>query len=112
MADTTIAAGTLQHRILIQSRTAVQDGYGQQQDAYSDVRTTWASVRAASSREVYAASGFVSQLTHVITIRYSASAAVSAGMRVLFRGRVFDIQAVSDPDETRTVLNLYCMERA
>ena len=106
-----LASGSLNRRVLIQQQTTQQDGYGQQQSVWSDYRSAWASVRTATSKEVYAASGFVSQLTHIITIRYNAALPVTHGMQVEFRGRTFLVQAVSAPNEDLVQQDLLCMER-
>lgn len=103
-------AGQLNRRIVVQSQATSQDSYGQQQQTWTEVLTCWASIKAATSREVYAAAGFVSQLSHVITIRYPATPITSA-MRVLYGSRVFQVQAVVDPDESRVLMNLFCLER-
>lgn len=103
-------AGQLDRRIVIQSQATSQDAYGQEQQTWTDVFTCWASIHAATSREVYAAAGFVTQLSHVVTIRYTSTSITSA-MRVLYGTRTFQVQAVVDPDESRVLLNLYCLER-
>lgn len=105
-----LSAGSLQRRITIQAQTTTQDSYGAEQQTWNDVLSCWASIKAASSREVYAAAGFVSQLSHIVTIRYTTTAITSA-MRVLYGTRTFLVQAVVDPDESRVMLNLYCLER-
>jgi SPP1 family predicted phage head-tail adaptor len=113
-------AGTLNRRITIQQRSQAQDEFGQPTDSWTDFVSTWAGIRAATSKEVYAASGFTSQVTHVITIRYrkevvtgvSATETVNSSQRVVYQNRVFQIQAVTDPDEGKVWLNLLCIEIA
>lgn len=102
-------AGSLKRRICIQSQSTTQDASGQPVSTWTTVLNTWASIHAASGKEVYAASGFISELSHVLTIRYPALT-VNSTMRVLYRSRIFIIQAVSDPDEGRRQLNLLCKE--
>jgi SPP1 family predicted phage head-tail adaptor len=101
-------AGELNRKITIRAPSESQDEYGQPAVSWVDVLTTWASIRAATSKEVYAASGFASQLSHVVTIRWRPG--ILAKQRILYRGRIFEIQAVSDPDESRINLNLLCLE--
>lgn len=100
--------GALDKRITIQSPSESQDEYGAPTQDWTDAATTWAAIRAATGKEIYASSGFVSQLSHVITIRWRTG--ISAKQRVVYRGRIFEIQAVSDPDESRTELKLLCLE--
>lgn len=104
-----LEAGTLNRPIKIQSQSTAQDAYGQQTTTWNDVVTCWASIKAATSKEVYAASGFTSQITHKITIRYQDTP-IRSNMRVAYRNRFFTIQAVSDADESRAQLALLCLE--
>lgn len=103
-----LSAGRLNRRITIQSPSTEQDVSGALTTQWNDVVSTWAGIRAATSKEVYASASFVSQLSHVVTIRFNP--AVQHGMRISYRGRVFRIQAVSDPDENRVMQSLLCME--
>ena len=102
--------GKLNRRITIQSPSTERDISGTPKKSWSDVLTTWASIRAATSREVYAVASFVSTLSHVITIRYRSGVTITHAMQVLYAGRKFEIQAVSDPDEGREQLQLLCLE--
>lgn len=101
-------AGKLSRQVTIQSPSTTQDEYGQPTQAWTDVITTWAAIRAATSKEIYAASSFVSQVSHIVLIRWRPG--IQAKQRILYRDRVFEIQAISDPDERRVSLNLLCLE--
>jgi len=100
--------GRLNKRVTIQSPSESQDEYGQPTQDWTDVCSTWAGIRAATSKEVYAASSFVSKVSHVVTIRWRSG--IEADQRILYRSRIFEIQAVSDPDESRVELNLLSLE--
>lgn len=103
-------SGKLNRRIEIQSQSTSQDSFGQPLTTWTTVLCTWAGIRAATSKEVYAASGFTSQVSHVITLRYHPGLTILSSDRVVYEGRIFPIQAVSDPDEGKRELNLLCME--
>ncbi len=104
-----LSAGDLNRHITIQSQSTTQDAYGQQTTTWDDLMSCWASIHAATSKEVYAASGFTSQVSHKITIRFPALA-LRSNMRVIHRERTFNVQALSDPDEGRVQLDLLCLE--
>ncbi|SEB40714.1 phage head closure protein [Terriglobus roseus] len=104
-----LRAGSLNRRITIQSQATTQDAYGQQVNTWDDLLTCWASIKAVTSKEVYAASGYTSQVSHKITIRYP-TVAISSKMRVLYETRLFHIQAINDPSEGREQLDLLCLE--
>lgn len=102
-------AGKLNRRITIQSPSETKDEYGQPTTDWTDVGWPWASIAAPTSKEVYALGpGFTAQVTHKIVIRWREG--VTSAMRVVYRGRIFQIQTVSDPDEGRVQLNLMCLE--
>ena len=101
--------GSLNRKITIQVPAVTQDAFTEPQQNWTDVGTVWAAIHTATGKEVYAASGFTSQMTHSITIRYPAFA-VQTNMRVLYGTRSFLIQGVSDPDESRVQVDLFCLE--
>lgn len=103
-------AGELKRRIRIQQQSSTQDDYGQQIESWSDVLVCWAAIKAATSKEVYAASGFTSQITHKITIRFPRDIEIRSNMRILYGTRVFLIQAIPNPDEGIQQLALMCLE--
>jgi SPP1 family predicted phage head-tail adaptor len=106
-----IAAGCLRHRIVIQQNSGAVDAeFGSQTDVWTTVRGTWADISTVTGREVYALGpGFTAQVTHRITIRWTPQV-IRSGMRVIYGGRMFVVQSVSDPDERRQQLNLMCLE--
>jgi len=53
--------GALNKRITIQSPLEVPGDYGEPTTQWTDVISTFASIRAATSKEVYAAQGYTSQ---------------------------------------------------
>jgi SPP1 family predicted phage head-tail adaptor len=105
-----VGAGKLNRRITIQRPSQTRDQYGQLTTDWADVLSTWGGIRAATSKEVYAASGFTSQVSHVITLRYRPRTPILSSYRVNYQGRIFQLQAVSDPDENKVQVNLLCLE--
>lgn len=102
-------AGTLNRRVGIMAPSVEQDDAGQPIDTFAPLYQCWAGIRTATSKEVYAASGFVQQLSHVVTLRYPA-VKITPGCKVTYEDRTFRVQAVSDPDESRVQLQLLCLE--
>ena len=103
--------GELKRKITIQSPSTTQDSFGQPTDTWDTVANTWAAINAVTSKEVYAlGAGFTAQVTHRVTIRFRRDLCIQSGYRILYRDRIFRVQAVSDPDEERVLLNLMCQE--
>lgn len=101
-------AGELRHRITIQRAVEVSDDLKTPTVTWQDVATVWAAVEPLSGREYLLAQNVNAELTVRIRIRYRPG--VTPGMRVLYNGRVFDIQAVIDVEERHRELQLMCKE--
>ncbi len=107
-------AGRMRHRITIQrERNAsdpgfVPDGEGGYELEWIDIATVWAEVRPLSVRE----QGFAAQLqdsrTHQVRLR--ARNDVTAGCRIMFKGRPFNIVGVMTVDEIKHEMLVPCEE--
>lgn len=103
-----VRSGDLNRRIAIQQRTTTPDGYGQQTTTWTDVITCWASIEPLNGRELVQAQAVQAETTHQVTILYRSS--ITAAMRVVYQGRVFNILSVIDPDTSHVALQLLCSE--
>lgn len=106
-----IPAGNLRHRVSIQQKQISQNPVsGELTETWADVWTNVpAAVEPLSAREFIAAQSFQSEVSTRITIRYRAG--ITAAMRILHNGRIFNIQGVlADPDSGRSWLTLPCSE--
>ena len=101
-------AGALRHRVTIQSGTPTRDGFGTEVLVWGTVATVWATVRSVSGREQVQPEQIFANVTHQITLRYLAG--LTAKMRVLWRGRVLEIQGVREPDNRLRMMQLDCLE--
>lgn len=101
-------AGSLRRRVTLQSRATAHDAYGQQSTSWATVATTWADIQPLSGRELLSAQAQQAETTHKVLIRYRAG--VTSAMRLLYQGRVFNIQSVTDPDMAHVTLELLCSE--
>lgn len=102
-------AGNLRHRVLIEQRQLAQDGRGDPVETWTAFAEAWAAVEPLSGRERFAARQEGSEVTTRVRLRYLAG--VTPEMRLSFAGRLYDIEAVIDPDERHRALVLLCVER-
>lgn len=100
--------GQLRHRVTIQTATETRDAIGGVIAAPSTFATVWASVEALQGREYLAAQQVNAEVDHRIRIRYLAG--VTPKMRVAFGARLFDVQAVLNPDGRNRELHLMAQE--
>ena len=98
------------HRITIQEFIEEVDEYGTPiGSGWQDVMTVWASVEPIRGREYIEVQNTQAELTTRIRMRYRPG--ITPAMRVLYQGRVFDIQSVIDINEQHTHLELMCVEK-
>lgn len=103
-----IGLGRLRHRVTLQQQSSTQDGYGEQVNSWSDLKTVWASVEPLKGRELYAAQQVKTEITTRIKMRYRAG--VVSKMRVVYGSKTYDILSVIDAEERHIELHLMCME--
>lgn len=111
-----IPAGALRMPIAIQTQSTAPSPSGQPVATWATFLTTMAAISTTSSREVYQAQQFTSQVTHRVTIRWPGSTVViQEGQRVVYQPfasvtHTYLIQAVENVQERNRVMNLMCLE--
>ena len=93
-----IAAGRLSTHIVIQQQTTTTDAIGQPLLTWADYAMVWANVRHLNGAEAIKAGASVSTVQASMRVRWLAG--ITAGMRVVAGGAVYEIKAVL-PDMTR-----------
>lgn len=90
-------AGKLRHRITIQKTGMTQDPVtGEMVTGWTEFAKAWASVEPLSVKEFIASEAGQSEVTARITLRHRAG--LDSTMRILHRGKVYNIQGVlADP---------------
>lgn len=101
-------AGQLRHQITLQQAVESQDAYGAVTVVWSDVATVRAAYEPQSGKEAYAEAQQQAEAVVRFRIRYRAG--IVPKMRILFDGRVFDIQSVIDVYGRRKQLQLMAIE--
>lgn len=104
-------AGRLRHRITIQQPGTTQDSYGEENAAgtWTTFATRWAAVEPLQGREYFAAQQHLARVTTRFILRKING--VTPKMRILFDGRIYDIDAVMDFDERGIEVQLMAVER-
>jgi len=72
------------------------------------VCTVWASVEPLKGREFFASQKENSETTVRICIRHRSG--ISADMRILYDNKIFEMNAIIDPEERHTELQIMCQE--
>lgn len=105
-----IQAGKLRHRVSLQERQTTRDPVtGDVLSSWVEIAKPWASVEPLSARDFIAAGVNQSQVVARIVIRYREP--VTADMRIVHRGKVYNIEGVlPDKDSGREYLTLPCSQ--
>ena len=106
---TTIDPGSLRHQIQIQRQSSTLDSFGQPQASWTTIATAWAAIAVATQRELFGSGQLASQVTHVVTTRYQ-SVGLKAGLRVVYAGHIYQVQALNNIDQRQNWVKLLCLE--
>lgn len=102
--------GAMQHRVVLSKPSSQRSATGEFVQRYEPFATCWASVQALAAKYTEKPQQVVSESTHKVTMRYISG--VTTAMTVtLTDGRIWNIEAVFDPDERHVELQLFCYER-
>ena len=105
---TCMCAGSLRHRVVIQSATRGRDAVGGQVDTWGTHATVWASIEPMGTGEQWRRHQMEARADFRVGIRYLAT--VTTKMRVTYDGRTFEIRGIKDPDMRKQYLELACEE--
>ena len=108
MALIDIDAGRLTARLVLERPEPVDDGQGGAVTGFVERARVWALIEPRSFAEEETGPGLVATVTHHVTLR--ARGDLSAGQRFRKGGRVFEILALRDPDETGRFQLALCRE--
>lgn len=108
MGGNAVRGGDFNRRVTIQQRGAAKDGFGQATQTWTDLLSCWARIEPLSGRELVMAQAQNAEVTHLVEIIYRPT--ITAAMRVVYQGRIFNVLSVIDPDMAHVSLELLCSE--
>lgn len=105
-------AGKLRTRITFQSRVATQAAGGQPTDSWTNYATVYARVVSVSGKEEFKGQQFNPEVTHQVTVRWSALVdALTPLYRISVGSRFLDILSVNFGERRIDPVMLTCKER-
>jgi SPP1 family predicted phage head-tail adaptor len=105
-----VRTGKLRHHVEIHALTVVEDDIGNQTETWAKVAEAWAAIEPLKGDERWAAAYAQATTTHRVTMR-PPGVAVHPSNRLVFNGRVFEIEVVLDIEERGRELQLMCVEK-
>jgi SPP1 family predicted phage head-tail adaptor len=101
-------ASRLRHRLTLQQEVQTADGAGGNTRTWQNIVDLWAEINPISGRERAFAGQVQAEISHKITIRYRSG--VTAGMRLLYNTRIFNIRTILNSKENNETLELWADE--
>jgi SPP1 family predicted phage head-tail adaptor len=101
-----VRAGDLDQRVTLQNRVTVPDGGGGYETSWSDTGTIWAKVEPLGAAESLVAQQSESIVRYQIWVRWRPD--LAADMRLIWRGKTFDIVGVADAGPRVETVRLDC----
>jgi SPP1 family predicted phage head-tail adaptor len=94
--------------VVIKEKVVSRDTYGEEDVTWTDVATVWADVQPVRGREYLEMDQSQADVTHRVYLRWRSG--IEPTMRLVFEGRVLQIESVIRPGERRVGLELICRE--
>lgn len=101
--------GTLTDRVQLLRKQSTSEDEGGVVVAYMPLATVWARVRHLSARRALANDARGRSVSHAVVMRFRTD--ISAGDRIVYRGRTLEIESAGDINGRRAYLSLQCSER-
>lgn len=89
-------ASKLTHYITVQQRQIVKDALGQSIETWVDFASMWANVKFQSGSEFNRANRESSEVVASVRVRYRED--ITTEMRVMFKGKVYNLYSQPLPD--------------
>lgn len=93
-----IDPGSFNNEFSLQDAAMVADGVGGHTEDWSERTKVFGRIEPISAKSDFGADQSLETTTHRIALRWRDD--IASGMRLVWRGRIFRIATVHDPDET------------
>ena len=101
--------GKYRNKIEVQEFTESVNENGYPVEEWTTKHSLWSNIKTVKGSETVSASSELNTDTYRFIVRYTNG--LHAKMRVLFKGRIFDIQAILNDDETLKTQTIIAIAR-
>lgn len=102
-------ARVYRHKITIKEKTQILDPIGQPVEGWETKAVVYASIEPIRGKEYWDSNQVQNEISHRIKIRYIPG--IDPSMRIFFRDRIFDIEAIKNFEEKDVELEILAVER-
>lgn len=103
-----INPGEFRHIITFQEMEENKNSFGEMTKVWVDKFSTRAGIYPLSGKEFFATDKENSEISHKINIRYRPG--INNNMRIIFEGRVFDIESIINFQERNILIQIMAKE--
>ena len=103
--------GKLRHRVEVQRYATSYDPEGEPIQEWQLLAKAWAAIEPLKGEEYLAAMSTQARVSHKVTMRPLA-ATISPADRIIYNGRILEIESVLNLEERDRELVLMCVEKA
>lgn len=104
-----VDAGTLRHRVTIQTATDTSNGEGGFVKSWSDYDTVWAFIRPMRAKQIDEYKSINVHATHLVEMRGNVD--IQENQQIVFGSRVFEVLTVENEKEEGVKKWVTCKER-
>ena len=106
-----MSIGERRHRVVFQTATVAQDAFGEPDQTWADLCTSWALVQPLKGREYFQANQIQANVTtRIVTRNRSLLANLAPGDRATWNGHTYDIKSVIHRDHRRHEIEILADE--
>ena len=106
-----VRAGRLRCRVQLQTPDVVSNAFGEEVRDWRTYLTTWASIEPVRATERWNAEQSQAETTHIVGMRRPFKQTVRAGDRIVYQGRIFEIEGQPrDVFERQRLLLMNCKD--
>ena len=106
-----MSIGERRHRVAFQIATVAQDAFGEPDQTWTSLCTSWAMVQPLKGRERFTANETLADIdVRIVTRARNALSSLSPGDRATWNGHTYDIRSVIHRDHRRHELEILCTE--
>lgn len=106
------AIGSMRHRVQIQARHTVPDGYGGEAYEWGGCGYVWADMKHKSLAGAVGPGGQIMDRSQIdFIVRAGSAGEARVGRRIAYNGRLFFIEATANEDERSRFVRIVTVER-
>lgn len=103
--------GDLRNKVEIHGYIETTNKFGEVTRRFGKIKSTWAKIiPQTGSLQTQAADTILTNVTHKIIVRYGGNTDITKEMKIMFKGREYEIRFILNPFEKNETLEIFVQE--